>query len=245
MAKMAHQTPPGFKRVPGKRVTYSPQATTRAIHQRFLRQAEASPLYFPDPGQEVANHLRQGHRYFFSTDLESAFDQVTAQRLRQALVWREIKLGWLVPRQYFFHEKGLGGLIQGAPSSPYLFETYCRFGGLDRSLSEYCGKLGFYYSRYVDDILISSPRELGRRIGPKVREMVGMYGFTLNDRKTKRVDVHSEPLEVLGLVIRGNRIDPSDDVIQKLHEPDRDDASRKGLLNWRRHVRKLSKRARK
>ena len=151
----------------------------------------------------------------------------------------------MTPRQYFFHENGLGGLIQGAPSSPYLFETYCHFGGLDQALLEYCDKLGLYYSRYVDDILISSPRRFGKRIGPKVREMVGAYGFTLNDRKTRRVNVFNEPLEVLGLVIRGHRIDPSDKVIQKLYDSALDEASRKGLLDWRRHVRKLNKQAQK
>jgi len=154
MVKMLHQTPPGFKRVPGKRITYSPRTTARAVHKRFLHQTKSHPLSFPDPSQEIANHLRRGHRYFFSTDLESAFDQVTAERLHHALLWREISPGWLTPRQYFFHENGSGGLIQGALNSPYLFETYCRFGGLDRDLSEYCGKIGFHYSRCADDILI-------------------------------------------------------------------------------------------
>lgn len=245
MPKIMHQTPPGFERVllsGRKRILYNPGIRVRAVHARFMRQVEEHPLHFIDAGKGVMSHIQKEHRYFFSTDLVSAFDHVTAKRLTGALAWRGIRLGWLTPREYFFHEMGSGGLIQGAPSSPYLFETYCRFGGLDRDLMEYCDKLGFHYTRYIDDILISSSRPLGRRIGPKVRTIVDKYGFSLSDRKTKRVDVRSEPLEVLGFVIRGNRIDPSDGTMQKLFENDLPEQSRTGVFRWRRQVRELNKR---
>lgn len=241
--KPAHQTPPGFERVIREkgRVTYKPLLRARAVHLRFAAQTAAHPLFFADPGIEVANHVKRGNRYFFKTDLESAFDQVTAERLRAAFNHRSIPIGWLTPRQLFFHESGRGGLIQGAPNSPYLFETYCKYGGLDRALWKYCDQLGFYYSRYVDDILISSPRELGRRIGPSIRRIVAEFGFGLNDKKTKRVNVFHEPLHVLGYVIRGGRIDAEGTVIQKLFDPGRSDRSRHGLFRWRRHVRGLNR----
>lgn len=245
MIKMLHVSPPGFTRrhEPGSsRITFRPGISAQAVHARFLGQVHTHPLSYSDPGKDVVDHVRKGHRYFFSTDLISAFDQVSFQRLRKALFFRSIPPGWLTPQDYFFHENGRGGLIQGAPSSPYLFETYCRFGGLDVELFEYCDKLGFHYSRYVDDILISSSRPLGKRIGPSIRKIVSTYGFSLSDRKTKRVDVFSEPLEVLGYVIHGNRVDAGSRIIQQLFDPDQNDASRQGLFAWRRHVRKLSRR---
>lgn len=244
MPKITHQTPPGFEQVVlpgGKRILYNPGIGVRATHARFMQQMDEYPLHFTDAGKDVMSHILKGHRYFFSTDLASAFDHVTAERLGGALTWRGISLRWLIPRQHFFHEMGSGGLIQGAPSSPYLFETYCRFCGLDRDLAEYCDKLGFHYTRYIDDILISSSRTLGRRVGPTVSKIVERYGFTLSDRKTKRVDVRSEPLEVLGLVIRGDRIDPGNKTMQKLFEGNLSKRSRTGIFRWRRHVRRLNK----
>ena len=245
MAKIVHQTPPGFRRVRvrnSSRITFMPEGEARIAHDRFRAQAATRPLAFVDPGREIMRHVKLGHRFFFTTDLASAFDAVTANRLRGALQWRQIPFGWITPLHFFFHEGGRGGLIQGAPSSSYLFETYCRYGGLDRALFEYCDKLGFHYSRYVDDILISSPRWLGRRVGPKIRGIVNEFGFRLNDEKTRRVDVHSEPLDVLGYVIRGTRIEPGDETMQKLHEPERDTLSSIGLFRWRRHVRSLNRR---
>lgn len=245
MAKVVHQTPPGFKqRLKGTRMIYDPGIIARATHARFDAQTKDHPLTFHDPLVEVRRHLELGHRYFFKTDLTSAFDQVTAERLHAVLRARGMHLSWLAPRQYFFHEGGRGGLIQGAPSSPYLFETYCRYGGLDRDLYEYCDKLGFHYSRYVDDILISSPRILGKRIGPSVREAVAKYGFELSDKKTKRVDVYTEPLEVLGYVIQGSRIDPGPRTMQALFDPATGEAARSGIFKWRRHVRKVGRRRR-
>lgn len=245
MAKIAHQTPEGFTaHHKGARVTYAPGTIARATHARFFAQTRDKTLAFHDPLVEVRRHLELGHRYFFKTDLSSAFDQVTLERLKKTLRVRGINLGWLTPRKYFFHEEGRGGLIQGAPVSPYLFESYCRYGGLDYDLLEYCDKLGFCYTRYVDDILISSHRHLGKRVGPSVRAMVGAYGFDLSDKKTKRVDVYTEPLAVLGYVIQGTRIDPSPQTLQTLFNPSTSEAARTGLFRWRRHVREMGRRRR-
>jgi hypothetical protein len=243
--KIEHETPPGFRRRAEKgRVTYNPGIAVRAVHKRLHAQVKAHPLTFADPLPEVRQHLERGHRYFLKTDLSSAFDHVTAERLRAALKHRGINPGWLSPLQYFFHEMGRGGLIQGAPASPYLFETYCRYGGLDRDLGEYCDKLGFCYTRYVDDILISSHRPIGKRVGPSVRRIVGAYGFALSDKKTKRVDVYAEPLEVLGYLIRGPRIDPAPRTLQTLFDPQISDVVRAGIFRWRRRVRTVGRRRR-
>jgi len=241
--KIEHETPLGFRRrTDGSRITYDPNITVRAVHKRFFSQVKDRSLTFGDPLVEVRRHLELGHRYFFKTDLTSAFDHVTAEQLQAVLGVRRINYGWLTPAKYFFHEGGRGGLIQGAPASPYLFETYCRYGGLDRELYEYCDKLGFCYTRYVDDILISSNRFLGKRIGPSVREIVRTFGFELSDKKTKRVDVYTEPLSVLGYLIQGSRIDPNPGTLQALFDPKTSDAARSGVFRWRRHVRKVGRR---
>lgn len=244
--KLQHETPAGFRRlIENNRVVYSPNITVRATHARFFEQVKNHKLSFGDPLAEVRRHvelIEDGHRYFFKTDLKSAFDQVTIKRLRLVLARRGILPGWMIPQSHFFHERGRGGLIQGAPASPYLFEIYCRYGGLDRTLFEYCDQLGFYYSRYADDILISANRELGKRIGPSVRSIVGKFGFELSDKKTRRC---FGSVEVLGYVVKGNQLSPSPRSLQPLFDPKLSDRARSGVFTWRRHVNKGSRRRRK
>lgn len=242
MAKIQHKTPEGFRRVRSDgRTFFRPSLDVHAVHAHFKRLVP--PLIHFDPVRELAGHLKRGHRYFFSTDLESAFDSVTAERLQSALEWKDINLELMLRnKKFFFHEEGEGGLIQGAPCSQYLFETYCRFGGLDRDLMEYCGmdlvSPRFHYTRYVDDILISSPQWLGKSVGPRVRGIVKRYGFVLNDAKTKRVDVNRTPLHVLGVVILGKRLEAPSALTQKLHEIDRSEDSHSGVLGRSRHIRR-------
>lgn len=238
--KQFHQTPPGFEHKKlGKRFIFVPSQEVRTSHAMFMEKVSDKPLVFSHPGHDVRRHIKRGHRFYLKTDLSSAFDQVTYERITTALEWREIQPEWIDPRKFFFHEDGTGGLIQGAPSSPYLFETYCRFGGLDRLLSEYCDKLGFHYTRYVDDILISAVRPLGGRIGPSIRKIVGQFGFVLSDKKTCRYDSHLQEVSVLGYVIRGTKLFPSNEIAQKLHNST-SDRQTKGLSQWRKSVRNLN-----
>ena len=158
MAKIRHLTPPGFKRLTldGGRVAYSPNTAVRDVHTLFLK--DAGPIEYHDPGLDIIGHTRRGHHYYFKTDLKSAFDYVTYERLHAVVDGLGIDLRLLEPRDHFFHEQGEGGLIQGAPASPYLFEIYCRFGGLDFELGQYCEAAGLHCTRYVDDVLLSSDK---------------------------------------------------------------------------------------
>lgn len=242
MAKVIHKTPPGFRRInKDGRIVYAPSKEVLAVHKQFKKQVPV--LYYQDPGRDIANHVRKHqHRYFFVTDLKSAFDCVTLEMLKEPLWLNEIDLEWIDPPEYFFHDSGHGSLIQGAPMSPYLFELYCRFC-VDTLLRHYCDSREppLHYSRFVDDILISSPERIGRKLGPKVREIAQVCGFTLNDGKTKRVDVYSNPLTVLGYTIRGKRIDPPDKTMQRLFEEERSDLSLAGIHRWRGRIRNLNK----
>jgi len=91
-------------------------------------------------------------------------------------------------------------LPQGAPTSPYLSNLYCR--ELDNRIGGYVVKCGFRYTRYSDDITISGNISemqiisLRRFIGKTIKE----YNLKINERKT-RVLRKSNRQTVTGVVL--------------------------------------------
>lgn len=84
--------------------------------------------------------------------------------------------------------KGLhGGLVTGAPSSPYLFNLYCEIL-IDRSLRYECkcydGRR-ILYSRYADDLVFSDAHPIWPRIRKELRKRITSSGLALNHRKAK------------------------------------------------------------
>jgi RNA-directed DNA polymerase len=105
-----------------------------------------------------------------------------------------------------------GALPQGAPTSPIISNFICR--GLDKELAQFARTHGCRYSRYCDDITLSTGRD---NISPAVVEFTGgaatppilgtslvnivtSHSFAVNERKT-RVQTFRQRQEVTGLVV--------------------------------------------
>jgi RNA-directed DNA polymerase len=96
-------------------------------------------------------------------------------------------------------------LPQGAPTSGYLANL--AFASLDRRISWYLRQAGFTYTRYSDDILISTreipfDRDLAERIIHDIQKLVVQDGFTLNRAKTRILTPGSRKF-YLGLIVSG------------------------------------------
>lgn len=105
-------------------------------------------------------------------------------------------------------------LPQGAPSSPVISNLICK--RLDRNLRDFAQKNRCRYSRYADDITISSreryfPKVVARlnhdesseevvKIGKELLQIVEKNGFEINQKKTRLRNL-SQRLEVTGLTI--------------------------------------------
>jgi len=101
-------------------------------------------------------------------------------------------------------------LPQGAPTSPSISNLICR--GLDRDLASLVRSYRCRYTRYCDDITISTDRESfpqtiaessadGRTatLGSAILEILSSHSFQANDRKT-RIRSQRDRQEVTGLV---------------------------------------------
>lgn len=91
-------------------------------------------------------------------------------------------------------------LPQGAPTSPYLSNIYCR--RIDKRIGTYITKLGFRYTRYSDDITISgniSDKQIGTIIKFCKKCLVEDH-LQLNENKTQILR-HSNRQVITGVVL--------------------------------------------
>ena len=221
---MSIDIPPGFTLVIGKngRVSFSPSRVVRNLHNGFLKYL--GHIDYPNQFDSVKKHL--SNRFFLKLDIKDAFGSVT-QEMIESRIHVFGKLG-----RYFFHANG--GLIVGAPASSALFHLYC-LEELDKTFDEMCVLSGMKYSRYCDDILISSPKRIVSRERKVIRALIRISGFSINERKSKLVDNKYTPLTFVGIhIVNGRAYAKPDfeDVLQKtqnLH-------AYNGMMAWKEKI---------
>jgi retron-type reverse transcriptase len=76
-----------------------------------------------------------------------------------------------------------GKLPTGAPTSPAISNIICR--RMDKRFSRLGQKMEFEYSRYADDITVSSNNKKITRMLPFFKEIVKEEGFAVNEAKTR------------------------------------------------------------
>lgn len=103
--------------------------------------------------------------------------------------------------QVYHVATGLRALPQGACTSPALSNLVAR--RLDARLRGICGKLGWTYTRYADDMTFSASGEAAGKCGyllARVRHIVQDEGFAVNEKKT-RVLRRNTAQSVTGVVV--------------------------------------------
>ena len=204
----------------------------RLIHESLTRVYGAHPavhgfLSNRSVVTNAQNHLAR--RYVLNIDLADFFPSITRQRI----------FGRLVAAPYSFDPKvanliaslstnAYSQLPQGSPSSPVIANIVA--AELDADIAKLCGPLGCWYTRYADDITISTSRsklspELARYpnargtgqviVGDKLANIIERNGFRLNDRKSRLQSYWTRQM-CTGLVINGNRVSLPRSYIRRL-----------------------------
>ena len=204
----------------------------RLIHESLTR------VYGPPPavhgfvaGKSIVTNAQShlGRRYVLNIDLADFFPSITRKRI----------YGRLVAAPYLFAEKvanviaalstnAFSQLPQGSPSSPIIANIVT--AQLDNDLAELCGSLGCWYTRYADDITISTLRgdlspKLARYpnargpgqvvLGDGLVDIIERHGFRINDRKSRLHSYWTRQL-CTGLVVNGDKLSPPRSYIRRL-----------------------------
>ncbi|WP_199504779.1 reverse transcriptase family protein [Qipengyuania sp. YIM B01966] len=160
-------------------------------------------------GCSIVQNARQHHRkdYMFKTDIKSFFDHI-----KSADIMRAVQR--FIPNLSQANLDALtkvlscdGALPQGAPTSPHVSNLHMR--DFDELISAEARKRGCSYTRYADDIAISSDDKFAvHQMSEVVGEALEKAGFTQNKRKTHLLGKFDRKI-VTGLDVSGVYIRPT------------------------------------
>ena len=209
-----------------KRKISAPNRSLKYI-QRIVHET-LSKMYWPDPAvhgfvprksiiTNAQNHL--GRQYVFNTDLKDFFQSITRPRiiarLRAAPYELQPSIAALVG---FLATDGEGRLPQGSPCSPVIANIIA--APVDTQLKELSGKLRCRYTRYADDITISTneetfPPQIARYpsalgtvqvvLGESLLDIIEDNGFQVNHMKSRLQSRGTRQL-CTGLVVNGEHV---------------------------------------
>ena len=202
-----------------------PSRTLKYI-QRIVHES-LTKVYGPHPavhgfvvGKSIVtnaqNHL--GRRYVLNIDLADFFPSITRQRIYGRLRAEPYGFNSTVANIIASLSTNIyGQLPQGSPSSPVIANIIA--SNMDADLAELCGSLNCWYTRYADDITISTSRsEMSPRIarypnatgtgqaivGDELATIIEKHSFRINNRKTRLQSYWTRQM-CTGLVVNGKR----------------------------------------
>ncbi|WP_045760381.1 reverse transcriptase domain-containing protein [Xanthomonas albilineans] len=154
------------------------------------------------PVQAVEPHAKS--RAFFQTDLERFFDSITAPLIRRVLVENETPVADL--QNHLDHVLRLltidGKLPIGYSTSP-IVSNACLLS-FDRRLAQISHDRGWIYTRYADDIMLSSQDRANlSNAAAVIKDCLASElgdGFKLNSEKSKLTTI-GRRVKLLGLLI--------------------------------------------
>jgi len=194
------------KKSGGHRVIQAPNRSLKKI-QRLLNHC-FQEMYSPYPQttgfvpkRSVVSNAQHhiGKKYIYNIDLKDFFPRISFLR-----VW-----GFLSKVEPFQLDNEVARIIaslccheeklpQGAPTSPTLSNMICM--RLDRRFYQLSQKLDFTYTRYADDITISSNENIfSDKFKKRIKEIIGEEGFKLNPKKER---LHKYNVVENGILIR-------------------------------------------
>jgi len=190
----------------------------RAILDQLLSRVPVSPFSHGFAiGKSIITNARvhaATARAVLNLDLQDAFPSVSAERVRRLLEWRvgpllKVALPSLSPteRAELYEELTAlccrdGALPQGAPTSGYLLNLAC--ARLDRKVYGLAMRSGLpqvRYSRYADDLTLTSSAPIPPEFHLSVIRAITQSGFRVNPHK-----VHSYSDAQRAIVICGVRL---------------------------------------
>ncbi len=229
--KLVENKPP--KKPGGKvrqRILYPSRGRLKAI-QDGIKVNILSRIPMPDFVQggvkgksNITNALvHKGKRYKFTTDLKKFFPSVTSDMVYKTL--SGYGFSGDVSRILTILCTYKGMLPQGIPTSTHLANVV--FLSVDYRIQDASPVPGITYTRFVDDITLSSYSDLKPYI-PLIIRPITDASFRISHQKTNYKGVTN----ITGIKVSNNSIQPDKKFIDKLNDPNQTDKQRKGRVNY-------------
>ncbi|OOV19673.1 reverse transcriptase family protein [Flavobacterium sp. LM4] len=174
----------------------------------------------------------QGNKYVFVTDLKDFYPSVKAKKIHDLF----IELGY--NKQFAFYITKLttwkGELPQGTPTSTHLSNIF--FLKTDYELIKICEENNITYTRYVDDLTFSSPKNFQHLI-PTLLNIVKKSGLKISYRKTD----YQGKQTVTGIRVLLYKIDAPQKIIEKAKLEIDNHPSCKPMSNYVESIRKTNR----
>jgi len=200
----------------------------------------------------IKKALLQGRTEIIDADLSGYFDsiphwkllRIVSRRVSDGAILKLIR-GWLRapvvekdPKTGHIHsERNDRGTPQGGVISPVLANAY--LNRLDWEVNERCeGKPVMV--RYADDFVILAGSGQGARLMERLKVWLGRRGLTLNEKKTRLVDIRQQGIKFLGFALSWRpskngrnypHVEPHPQSLKKLRDKMREKLNRTTL--WR------------
>lgn len=170
-----------------------------------LKEHESCYSYRKNKSIKDNANVHLNRKFILCMDVESFFDNITVKQVEKCFVENKIEpqLAALFAKIVTLN----GALPQGAPTSPVISNSHLyEFDGL---ISKYCMDNNLSYSRYADDLTISSD-DYGplKKVENLISEKLSSYQLKLNQKKTRIVSSNSCQI-VTGVAINNGELRPS------------------------------------
>jgi RNA-directed DNA polymerase len=197
------------KKSGGERIIAQPNRDLKAVQAWILRNilnklSSSSYSKGFDRGTSILENAlpHQGANYVLTLDLENFFPSVTANKVFGVFssVGYSKKISAVLTNLCVFK----GALPQGAPTSPKLANLVC--AKLDARIHGYAGPRGIVYTRYADDITLST--QSAQKI-QKAKDFIGTIisdeNLNINHDKTKVCGTKRQK-RITGLIVSQNNV---------------------------------------
>jgi RNA-directed DNA polymerase len=193
------------------RQVYDPLGSLRALQRAFYKKLLLPTLDrcanshggVPDRSQLTCVEQHQRQKFVYSGDIQSFYPGIHFERVRNLFI--ELGCSAEVARALTRLCTNHHRLEQGFITSPILADRI--FRPADERIIRLCEKHGLVYTRYVDDITISSPFNLRRSgIAKTIACILRGAGFKLNASKNSFGSISGGAV-ILGLRLNKGRPD--------------------------------------
>lgn len=221
------------------RVIHAPVEPLKTVQRALIAVIE--PLALPSSvhgfrrGHSIVTGAEKhlGSRALLNVDLKDFFHSVDDQRVERTLL-RSLEPRWVDETAELSRSEARGAIAlitalttwshglyargvlpQGAPTSPFLANLAAR--KLDVELARLIASTpgDLIYTRYADDLTISSPYEIDRRLIGEVLKIVKQAGFSANPQKIRlQSTLKGSPHFVQKLVVTGLVLDTQAKVVR-------------------------------